>query len=93
MHKLNINAIARAIGLAFSAGAMAQSMSKDQYKSASDGIAADHKAADAACASLAGNPKDICKAQASGKDKVAKAELEYRGKSAMHLPATRRAIV
>jgi hypothetical protein len=68
--KSNINAIAIAIGLAFSAGVMAQTMSKDEYKSAKDGIAAEYKSAKAACGSFSGNAKDICQAEASGKEKV-----------------------
>ncbi len=42
MNKLNMTAIAAAISLVFSAGVMAQSMSKDAYKVAEDGIAADY---------------------------------------------------
>jgi hypothetical protein len=76
MNKLNIKVIAIAIGLAFSAGAMAQSMSKTDYKAGKDKIAAEYKAAKAGCTSLAGNANDICVAEAKGKDKVAKAELE-----------------
>ncbi len=76
MSGCRVIAIAMAIGLAFSAGAMAQTMSKEQYKSAKDGIAAEHKAAKAACGSLAGNARDICKAEAAGNERVAKAELE-----------------
>ena len=56
-NKFNINAIAMAIGLAFSAGAMAQTMSKDHIKSGKDGIAAEYKSAKAACGSLSGNPR------------------------------------
>ena len=78
MNKLNINAIAIAIGLTFSAGATAQSMSKAEYKSGMDGIAAEYKSAKAACASKSGNAKDICEAKAEGKENVAKAELEAR---------------
>jgi hypothetical protein len=80
VNKININAIAIAIGLAFSAGAMPQTVSKDEYKSAKDGIAAEYKSAKAACGSLAGNAKNICQAEASGKEKVAKAELEAKYK-------------
>lgn len=80
MNRFSISAIAIAIGLAFSSGAMAQTMSKDEYKSAKDGIAAEYKSAKAACGSLSGNAKDICKAEASGKEKVAKAELEAKYK-------------
>lgn len=75
MDQLSGNAIVIAIGLAFSVGAMAQTMSRDQYKARKNGIAAEYKAAKAACGSLAGNRKNICQAEASGKEKVAKAEL------------------
>jgi hypothetical protein len=78
--KFNINAIAIAIGLAFSVGAIAQTMSKDEYKSAKDGIATEYKSAKAACGSLSGNAKDICLAEAGGNEKVAKAELEAKYK-------------
>lgn len=71
-----ITGIAAAIALAFSVGAMAQSMSKADYKAGKDKITAEYKSAKAACASLSGNAKDICVAEAKGKEKVAKAELE-----------------
>lgn len=78
MRKLSVIGIA--IGLAFSAGAMAQSMSKDQYQSDKDGINASYKSAIAACGSFSGNAKDICKAEASGKQSIAKADLDARYK-------------
>jgi osmotically-inducible protein OsmY len=81
MNKLNITAIAAAIALAFSAGAMAaQSMSKDEYKAAQNRIAAAYKSATADCGSLSANAKDVCMAEAKGKEKVAKAELAARNK-------------
>ena len=81
MNKLNITAIAAAIALAFSAGALAaQGMSKDDYKAGTDKIAAEYKSAKAACDSLSANAKDVCVAEASGKQKVAKAELEASNK-------------
>jgi hypothetical protein len=76
MNKLNISMITMAISLAFSTGAIAQNMSKDDYKAGKDKIAAEYKSAKAVCDSLSGNPKDICVADAKGKEKVAKAELE-----------------
>ena len=76
MKKLNGSAIAVAIALAFSVGAMAQTMSKEQYKSGKDSIAAEHKSANAACGSFSGNAKDICKAGAGTKQKVALAVLD-----------------
>ena len=81
MNKLNISAIAAAIALAFSAGAMAaQGMSKDEYKAGKDKIAADYKSAIADCGSLSPNAKDVCMAEAKGKQKVAKAELAASNK-------------
>ena len=76
MKTRNLNVIALAVGLMFSAGAMAQSMSKNDYKAGKDKITAEYKLAKASCASLSGNPKDICMAGAKGNEKVALAELE-----------------
>ena len=80
MNKFTVQAVALAIGPAFSAGAAMAAMSKAEYKSAKDSIAAQYKADKAACASMTGNAKDICKAEAKGKEKVAKAELEQNYK-------------
>ncbi len=76
MKNFNISAIALAIGLIFSAGAMAESMTKTQYKSQVKNIESQYKVNKAGCDSLAGNAKDICVAEAKGKQNVAKAELE-----------------
>jgi hypothetical protein len=76
MNKFNIKMVALAIGFAFSAGAMAQSMNKVEYKDTSTRIAAEYKAAKKSCASVSGNANDICVAEAKGKENVAKAELE-----------------
>lgn len=76
MKKLNINMIALAVSLAFSASVMAQSMSKDDYKAGKDKIVAEYKQAKTSCGSLSGNAKDICMAEAKGNEKVANAELE-----------------
>lgn len=80
MYKFRINAAAVAIGLVFSAGAVAQNLSKEGYAAGKQDIAAESKSAMAACGTLSGNAKDICKAGASGKEKVAKAELEAQYK-------------
>jgi len=76
MNRLNRNVIAFAIGLAFSAGAVAQGMSKEDHKAGHERISAEHMTAKARCASLSGNPNDICEAEARGKAKVARAELD-----------------
>ncbi len=57
--------------------AQAASVAKTDYNAGKTSIAADYKADSAACASLAGNSKDICVEQAKGRQKVALAELEY----------------
>ena len=76
MNNFRITAIAAAIALAFSAGAMATSMSKDDYTSGKASIAAQYKSARAGCDSFSANAKDVCMAEAKGKENVAKAALE-----------------
>ena len=76
VNKLNFNVIALAVSLAFSSGAMAQNLSKSDYKAGKDRIAAEYKLAKTGCASLSGNPKDICVAEAKGKESIGMAELD-----------------
>lgn len=80
MNNLTATIFALAAGLALSGGAFAANMSKDEYKTAKDKIEADAKADKAACKSMSGNARDICQAEAKGKEKVAKAELEAQYK-------------
>lgn len=58
--------------------AHAQTMSKVDYNAAKTRIGADFKSDKALCASHSGNAKDICLLEASARDKVALADLEYR---------------
>ena len=81
MRKFTVTVIAVAIGLTFSAGAMAQTMSKSDYKAGMDSIAAEYKSNKASCESLSGNANDICTAEVKGKEKVAKSDLEARNKN------------
>lgn len=76
MNKLNINTIALAITLAFSTAAMAEGMSKADFKAGQDKISAEYKTAKANCGSLSGNASDICIAEAKGTEKVALANLD-----------------
>ena len=76
MNKLNITTIAAALALALSTGAMAQSLSKEDYKAGKEKIVAEYKSAKAACDASSGNAKDICVVEAKGKEKVARAELD-----------------
>jgi hypothetical protein len=77
MKYTNINALALAIGIALSTGAIAESMSKEQYESLVTKIDTDYKIAKEICDSLAGNANDVCDAEAKGKLNVAKADAEY----------------
>jgi hypothetical protein len=75
-------AIALAFGFAGSAFAAdnATGMSKDQYKAEKDKIEAQYKADKKSCDGMKGNAKDVCHADAKGKEKVAKADLEEQYK-------------
>lgn len=57
--------------------AMAATMSKTDYSTTKAHISADYKADKKACATQAGNAKDICVEEAKAKEKIALAELEY----------------
>jgi hypothetical protein len=76
MKKPAFSAIAVVVFLMSSAAAMGAGMSKDDYRASKDRIAADYKNAKATCGSYAGNTKDVCVADADGKNSVAKAQLE-----------------
>lgn len=82
MIKRNPIALVLAAGLALSFAVSAQSAASADTRAQKDRIEADYKAARAACNSLSGNAKDICIAEAKGKEKVAKAELEHGSGSA-----------
>ena len=87
MNNSIISAFAVSIGLAFSAGALAQNLSKAEYKSARDGIAAEYKTARAACASMATDAKNKCYTDARSQRKVARAELDARQKPVAAAPS------
>ena len=65
-------------GTAFAADATG--MTKDAHKAAHEKIEAQYKADKKACDGMKGNEKDVCKAEAKGKEKVAMAELEAQYK-------------
>lgn len=77
-------ALAVAAAALFAASAtFAAGMSHAEYSAAKDRIGAEYKTDKAACDRLDGNAKDVCVEKAKGKEKVARAELEfnYSGKS------------
>jgi hypothetical protein len=76
MQKLTTKLMALALGVACASGGLAQAMSKDEYKAAEQKIISDYKSAKKTCDMFADNKKDICMAEARGKDSVARAELE-----------------
>ena len=83
MSKLMISLLAAA-GIAFAGAANAagtSTMSRDAYKADKDKIEAQYKADKAQCATMSGNAKDVCKEEAKGKEKVAKADLEAEYKN------------
>lgn len=69
-------AITLAVGLALSSGASAANMSKNGYNEEKASITAAYKFDKDNCKSMSGNAKDICMAEATGKEKVAQVELE-----------------
>ncbi|CAA6604293.1 conserved exported hypothetical protein [Rhodospirillaceae bacterium LM-1] len=76
MNKFNVALTAILLAAASSASALAQGMPESDYKMNREKIAADLKAAKSLCGSSAGNQNDICMAEANGKEKIARAELE-----------------
>ena len=63
--------------------AQAASMARADFTAGKSRIGDEYKADKKACASMSGNAKDICVEEAKGKEKVARAELEfaYTGKN------------
>ena len=76
MNKLNIHAMALALGLAFGGTALAEGISRDDYKAGKDQNATQYKGEKAACKTFSGNAKDICVQEAKGREKIAGAELD-----------------
>lgn len=81
MMKIKLSLLA--VALSFSCGALADdaSMSREQHQSALDRIKADYEQAKERCETLKGNQQDICEAEAEGREKVARAELEAQRKN------------
>lgn len=78
MKNFNRTILSAALFLAMSAGALAATMSKAEYKEAKDALSATYKTEQTACKALQGNAKDICVEEAKGREKVGKAELEAK---------------
>ncbi len=78
MEKFHTIAISAVLTLALGTGVVAENLSKDDYKAARDRIDTTYRADKRRCDSMSGNAKDICNAEAVGREKLAKAELEAR---------------
>lgn len=72
--------MALAVGLAFSLGGMADSMSKAQYQFLEKNLGTEYSAAEAGCDSLAGNAKEVCvtKAKTAKTHELAAAIVQIR---------------
>ncbi len=89
MIRIGLSTCAVAVGMLFSAGALADAMSKSEYKAGNERIAGELKSAKESCRSLSGNANDICVKEAEARAAIAKAELETSPASVMmvgHLP-------
>lgn len=64
--------------LATGSAVFAAAMSPSEYSNEKAHIATVFQAEKTACGDFSGNQKDICREKASGKDMVARAELEYQ---------------
>jgi hypothetical protein len=84
MKRPAVATLALAVGLVFSAGTMADGMTKKQYQFLGKNIETEYLAARKACKSLTENALDICIVKANGRMNVARAELE-----ASYDPSTR----
>ena len=76
MKTLKLTTLSIALGLAFSAGVIAQGVTKDANKVVGIEIAKAYAADKNKCDALSANAKDICIAEAKGKANVANAALE-----------------
>jgi hypothetical protein len=84
MNTITIRALTAATLMALAGGVFAASMSKEEHKAAKAGVDSEFKLAKATCGSLSANAKDICMAEAKGREKVALAEIE-----AVYKPGTK----
>jgi len=86
--QIKLLSIAAALALAFAGSTYAQTTTPAKpaqpkvdhkaKKAEEDRIEADYKAAKAKCGEMKANEKDVCEADAKGKEKVAKAELDAK---------------
>ena len=82
MSKLNTlllaGLLACAGGYAQAAGEANARLTRDQASAEHDRVEATYKADKEACKKMDGNAKDVCEAEAKGKEQVANAEIDYK---------------
>jgi pullulanase/glycogen debranching enzyme len=71
-----VNMIAFVVGLTLNTAALTQTVSDNNYLVAKQQIELDVRMAKSSCAAFSGNTRDICVAQAKGREMVAEAELD-----------------
>ena len=76
MKTFTVNMIAFVVGLTLNTAALTQTISDNNYLIAKQQIELDVRVAKSSCTSFYGNAKDICVAQAKGREMVAEAELD-----------------
>ena len=67
-----------ALGAGSLTAAYAANLSKEEVSAEKARIEAEYKAERKACDAMQGNAKDVCVEEAKGKEKVARAELDYK---------------
>lgn len=75
-HSLKLSLLVASL-FSVSSSFAADAMSKDDYKAAKDKITSEYKDAKKACDPLKGNAHDICEKEATAKEKIALAELDF----------------
>ena len=76
MRSAAVAALAATIGLASSACALAQAMSKAEYQVARRTVESDFRTARIGCEPMRGNVREVCMADVTGREGIKLAELE-----------------
>lgn len=77
MNANTIKLIVIATSMAWNLEGLAASMSKAEYQISHERISSEQKAAKDGCNGMSGNTRDICMAEADGKQRIALAELDW----------------
>lgn len=78
MNTLSLAIASITLGFILTSSAMAQTMSKEERLTSRNKISSDYKQEKTDCERMSGTPKNICMAEANGKEKVQLSELDAR---------------